>query len=240
MSCQSFHDSSHWLVVSSFNVIAVKANTAADLSLRIPVAVDGVVIGRLVCVDRGRCEDHELQRDLSDWRARYMKYFLTQFKVSHERTLNWLRDVVLPSPDRLLFTIETADGIRIGHIGLCNIRSTSIELDNLIRGRKGGGANLIRHSEIALLKWGFKVLNAGEAALHVFSNNRVTIALHESVGFVYRSRSSLTRVAQDDECHYVVGGMGSDQTLFQYVEMTIDKSDFFQRHGGVAEMNDGR
>jgi hypothetical protein len=172
---------------------------------------------------------------LTDWRRRYMKFFLTQFEASLSRTDAWLKRVVLPARDRILFLIELENGIFVGHIGASNISASSAELDNLIRGRKGGDARLIYYAELALLRWIFFSLEKEFALLHVFSTNEVTAALHKSVGFRLHAQNALSKTQNGGDVEYLVDSPKGERAEFVYNEMRLNKQTFITIHG----KNDG-
>lgn len=169
---------------------------------------------------------------LTKWRSMFKKFFLTQFNPSEERTQKWLEEVVIPSKDRILFIICTDNGKPIGNFGLCNINPNSFELDNLIRGEKGGEPQLIYYAEISLLRWAFLKFNAENAVLHVFSNNSKTIALHQRVGFEVIKQLYLRKeVSSENSIIYQITENTSDRNVdFTYLEMSMSKNDFFFKY----------
>jgi len=167
---------------------------------------------------------------LTKWRRMFAKFFLTQFVLSNERTERWLNQIVLPSRDRILFLVCTSDHKAIGNFGLCNVNSESAELDNLIRGEKGGDPQLIYYSELSLLKWLFLDLGVKTACLHIFSNNSKTISLHEKVGFVVTQEYKLWEQKTDEGKRYsIVEGEGQPVD-FCYLEMNLDRESFISRY----------
>lgn len=218
------------------SAINKKANTKSDSRFIIDVAnKDGQRIGTLVCLDSGLSKNEIIVADLTAWRQRYMKYFLTQFNATPERTRLWLENIILPDPTRLLFLICLPDGDVIGNFGVCNLGEDAGELDNLIRGRKGGDPNLVYYCELALLSWMFGKLNYKTATLHVFSNNHVTIKLHSSVGFSTAKALPLSHRESNDMTEYFVAQQNGGDMDFTYLEMRIDKQRFLELHPWTRE-----
>ena len=205
------------------------ANPEERFSLSVANA-EGLRIGSLVCLDQGLSADRHILEKLTAWRQRYMRYFLTQFVATSERTLSWIRRVVLPSPDRILFLVYSAEGDLVGNSGVCSLRPPYGELDNLIRGEKGGDARLIYFSEIALLRWLYGSLGCQRIGLQVFSNNRPTIALHSSVGFSVLRNHKLTFTDDGDGRTYRMDSGSGQPAAFNCLEMTLDKDTFLQAH----------
>lgn len=186
------------------------------------------VIGFFVPITNKLINDNEnVVFLLTKWRKMFKKFFLTQFNPSPERTKKWLKQIVLPSPDRVLFLICTEDAKPIGNFGICNITQDSFELDNLIRGEKGGDPQLIYHSEISLLKWAFVNFDSSRSVLHVFSNNSKTIALHERVGFEVIGNFFLEQNTSDDSISYSITTQNTQTVDFTYLEMSMSREKFF-------------
>jgi RimJ/RimL family protein N-acetyltransferase len=214
--------------------LAAKNNVNPKTRFTLPIFDDqATLIGRLVCLDEGLSNSHEVISNLTQWRQKYMRYFLTQFEATFERTQHWVKNGVIPDPSRILFLIETADGDILGNFGVCNIETHSAELDNLIRGKKGGHQKLIYFAEIAMLFWIFNVLEKKEAALHVFSNNDRTIALHTSIGFSANTSFELFKNKTKEGLAYSVEKNNGALVDFQYLKMNLPAELFFQMHTWV-------
>lgn len=203
-------------------------------SFSIPIIKDeGSVIGRLVPINRELANNSLIIEYLTKWRQKYMKYFLTQFTATNERTQLWLNNHFLLDDTTILLLIQSREGKWIGNSGISNIREKEAELVNLIRGEIGGDPELIFYAEIALMHWIYKILEIEDIYLHVFSNNFITISLHGSVGFKKSQTYQLVKTESDQETQYQVNmnqpysdsvdGLG-------LVKMTIAKKDFLDRY----------
>lgn len=211
--------------------LAHKGNEEPGTRLTIDVKNrDGGRLGQLVCVDRGLAADSRVIDDLTQWRQTYMEYFLTQFEATAPRTRSWLERVVIPAADRVLFLIVLESGEAVGNFGVCNLTAEAGELDNLIRGRKGGDPRLIYYCELALLSWMFGHLGLKRAMLHVFSNNRPTIRLHSSVGFSESASTSLSLVRSPGQITYLQNSPEGDPVDFRYLEFTLTREEFLVTH----------
>jgi hypothetical protein len=229
----SDHDESCRLTAA----LALKANSVAMSRLQIPVMnEEGAQIGSLECIDHGLADDERVIADLTEWRQMYMQYFLTQFEATTSRTASWLTQVVIPSPDRMLFMIKLMTGESVGNFGICNMTEVSGELDNLIRGRKGGDRRLIYYTELALLSWMFGNLRFQRANLHVFSDNQPTVRLHLSVGFSVARNTSLTVRKSPNLTEYLLDSDEGDPVDFSYLEMILDRKRFLEAHPWVPEI----
>jgi len=210
--------------------------TSAEMAIEVRNMQDDL-IGWLTPVTSALANDETVVAGLTKWRRMFMRHFLTQFSANEARTRNWLRNVVLADDTRLLFLIYTDDRVMIGNFGVCNISSGSAELDNLIRGEKGGDAQLIYFAELSLMDWLYSTCLVSEIYLHVFSNNSRTLALHSSVGFVMHAAHALTRHENGGEIHYrvcdpIAPGSGESVHL---VEMHMPCETFYRRHSHLGK-----
>lgn len=144
---------------------------------------EGVFIGYLVPIGPWVLSHPGIIESLMRWRERYMKFFLTQFQVSLEKTTAFVKNVPIAKDDRLLFLIYDETKSLKGHIGIADVREGHLELDNLIRGEKGGHQQLIYFSEQTTLDWAYTVLGVETVGLEVLSFNAPTIKLHSRFGF---------------------------------------------------------
>lgn len=187
----------------------------------------GASVGALRLINCALAADTTVLADLTHWRRTYMRFFLTHFEPSEERTHRWLIDRALPSADRLFFLLETDPGLFVGNFGLANVSAASAELDNLIRGRRGGGPDFIYLSECALLWWLFADPERTRVTLRVFSNNLMTISLHLTVGFLTTASQPLFINPAGADNGYTFQE-GATAAGFAYDEMTISPDRFFE------------
>lgn len=192
---------------------------------------NGIKIGSLKPIDSQILSDQAIIDKLTKWRKMFKKFFLTQFTPTPERTKSWLQSVVLPSDNRVLFLICTDKDEIVGNCGVCDLSKNRVELDNLIRGEKGGHPRLIYFGELAMLRWLFRELGVKAVTLHVFSNNYKTISLHESVGFCTTASYHLIKEESEDEVRYITSDTPSTQAAdFTYLEMMLTPTEFEKAH----------
>jgi len=195
---------------------------------------DDNYIGRLNLLNKNNENFDLVIQYLTQWRSNNMKYFLTQFNATFERTKSWLEEVVFPSDSKLLFIIFDDHDNLIGNIGVTNISSNSCEIDNLIRGEQGGHPSLIYYTEVCLIRWLFLQNPLYNVYLHVFSNNYLTIMLHKSVGFNEVNRYDLFKqISENGEIQYL---KQSDEMPInikstpEYIKMRLDYPKFKSIH----------
>jgi len=126
---------------------------------------------------------HDVIKKLTKWRNNFSQYFLTQFLATDERTINWLKNIVLQDHGKLLFIINDENNNLIGHIGFTRLSENDVELDNFIKGESLGHKQISYFAEIAMIKWIFETLKIKSIYGYAFSDNIVALMLHKEVGF---------------------------------------------------------
>jgi GNAT acetyltransferase-like protein len=98
-------------------------------------------------------------RALTEWRNRFVTSFLTQFEATDERTEKWLKDVVGPDPDRILFMLDDLHGRTIGYLGLAFIdwEERTGEADHFVRGIDDM-PGIMKKGALTLFRWAHREL----------------------------------------------------------------------------------
>ncbi|MDT7540751.1 MAG: hypothetical protein QOE33_655 [Acidobacteriota bacterium] len=189
-----------------------------DFDTEIPVVNDqNVKIGLLRPIDCRLANDTEIINSLTAWRRRFERFFFTQFEVSDERTKSWLNNVVIKDDTRILFLVLDATGKGTGNLGACSITSDSAELDNFIRGERGGDPKLMLLSGLSLIGWIYRVLNIRKISARVLANNLRTLSVYEAADcFEWSRRPGLVKESNSDESVEESG----------FISMTLDVQKF--------------
>jgi hypothetical protein len=197
------------------------------------------ILGYLVPIGPELARQDGLAAMLCRWRQRVMGYYLTQFKATPERTLNWLQQIVTLEDNRLLFLIMTEENKMIGHIGLCNIASDNVEIDNLVRGEPGGDPKLIFYAEIAVLDWIIRVLQLKNIYLRQFTDNHTGTALHKSIGFFDDASWKIIKSEINGECqHEIIYDEAPAKGERGYMRMVLDVEDYRNKFSWLSGKND--
>lgn len=162
----------------------------------------------------------ELAAQMTIWRNKAMPFFKTGFVATNVRTVNWLKNAIIYAENKVLFLIYVENKL-IGHFGLCNITGESAELDNAIRGEKGGQSDLFDYVENTIIKTAFDKLKVKNIYGRLFSNNFMAMSLHRRIGFVENSRSPLNLVKNKTEWEYIECPQEKANVRFQYVELIL-------------------
>lgn len=185
--------------------------------LAIPIARQGCVVGRLRPIHANfTFEDIRL---LVEWRNQNREAFFSWFTATEEGTGKWLREQILAREDRILFFIETLEGMPFGHVGLTNFDFSikACEVDNVLRGKSGfvkGGMSIALQ---ALVNWVFTVLGASLVYLRVFSDNRRALDFYMRIGFELVKRVPLRRVEDGKATRWVEAEEGVEAVFEKYV-----------------------
>ena len=189
-------------VVTTFRTMKLDFDLHPD-KLTIPVHKQGRSIARLRPV-HVNVAPQEITL-LMEWRNQNREAFFSWFVATEHGTRDWLKDQILSREDRILFLVETLDGVPFGHIGLTSFdfSSKTCEIDNVLRGRdefiKGGMSAALR----ALINWVFIYLGANSVYLRVLADNRHAIDFYKSSGLRIVKRVPLQRVDEDNLVRWV-------------------------------------
>jgi RimJ/RimL family protein N-acetyltransferase len=173
---------------------ALKDTTRADRApaLVLPVVGDGSVraLLRPIATLPGQTDPTDV-RLLSEWRNRHVTRFLTEFEAHDARTRQWLEGPIHAHGGKILFMLDTPDGVRLGHLGLGFIdwRRGYGEADAIV----SGGASppgLMQLALRTLLAWAHGQLGLSELAVRVRSDNPAC-EFYRKVGFVEFQRVPL-------------------------------------------------
>lgn len=198
---------------------------------RLPIIDDNnLVIGSLQCVDIYTLHDTQTIELLTKWRNQNMKYFLTQFLGTSLRTKNWLKNIVLPTDNRIIFLVCDETELKIGNLGLCNIGEDYAEIDNVLRGEISNNKNLFYYAVNTIVYWVFEYMDISNINLHVFSDNIKAIGLYEKIGFKTVKMLNLSRVDSENEISYILDGDSATYADFKYQEMILKKIDFMKSY----------
>lgn len=180
-------------VVTTFRAMKLDFDIHPD-ELSIPVHQQGRAIVRLRPVHVNFIPQEITL--LMEWRNQNREAFFSWFVATEQGTRDWLKEQILSREDRILFFVETLDGVPFGHIGLTSFdfSSKTCEIDNVLRGRdefiKGGMSAALR----ALIDWVFIYLGANSVYLRVLADNRHAVDFYESSGLRIVKRAPLRRV----------------------------------------------
>lgn len=96
---------------------------------------NNILIAYLSMITEEDLDDHAVIEKITIWREKYLECFLSKFQPTIQRTHNWLRNILIPDHNRVLFKILTVEGRFVGHIGAIK-RDDYIEYDYYIKGEK--------------------------------------------------------------------------------------------------------
>ena len=180
-------------------------------SLRIDISA-ATRLGYFLPLTELVASDDVVVQKMTRWRNENRQAFLTQFEATDERTRRWLQSTVVTANDRLLLLLYTAEDVLIGQYGFTGLSDDTVELDNLIRGERGGDPSLIHHAEHALVDWLFAEFPVQRVVARVLAGNPFALQLHYDCGFMAEARLPLRRTVQADEVQLTVCGEDGDES----------------------------
>ena len=175
------------------------------------------VIGFLNPITKATINNKDIISKLTNWRNKFKEFFFTQFKATDERTLNWIKNCIVNDNTKMLFIIYDKTGIPIGNLGFKNLKNTSTEIDNLLKGEKSMPSNIIYFAELALINWMFSILHVKEIYGYVFSDNIAPIIIHREVGFEIIEKIKVCEHKINDEIHWKLGEPNIENSLQKFV-----------------------
>jgi len=170
--------------------------------------------------------NRNLMKLIGCWRKKNEIWFLSQFKVTTERTTKWFEERVIGTPDRLLFIIKANDKY-IGHVGLFrfDFENKTCEIDNIVRGEPENHG-IMGNAVLHMMEWGKKNLDIKNYSLKVLSDNEKAKRLYERLGFSEISRIPLIPIEGNDGLEWVEVPDGYDKpTEKYYVVMKLVQKD---------------
>jgi RimJ/RimL family protein N-acetyltransferase len=216
----------------------------AGFATEIPVINDkSVKLGRLAPINQILANDEEIINSLADWRRRFKRFFFTQFDVTSERTKTWLNEVVVKDDTRILFLIKDETNKLTGHVGAANINGDSAELDNFIRGARGGDPKLMLLSGLSLVGWIYGALHIEKIYARVIANNFRTLSVYEAAGCF--ERSEMPEFAERTDAKESAGDLTDVQDQSRpegdrFVKMTLDMQKFLTTYPWMVVSDEQR
>lgn len=210
----------------------------------IPVINDqNVKVGLLAPINRHLANDVAIVNSLADWRRRFKRFFFTQFEVTSARTQNWLNEIVVKDDTRILFLIKDATDKLTGHVGAANISGDSAELDNFIRGERGGDPKLMLLSGLSLIGWLYGTLKIEKIYARVIANNFRTLSVYEAAGCF--ERSEFPEFAKEIDANKSVGDQAAVQEQSRpegekFVKMTLNMEKYLSMYPWMVVSDEQR
>lgn len=190
------------------------------VSLTIPITLaSGQHIGLLVAVSHATLTKTDVLDAFTRWRTTYGRFFLTQFTPTPERTSSWVK-AILADERRMLFTIHAGESL-VGHYGFRDLEEGSAELDNLLRGERGGHPGLMQATVLALSRWLFTRLAIRTVFGNILSDNPFALKLHTDAGFTLGDKRPLTLVEGENQNLWKVGEAGNSSPQQKYYQQVV-------------------
>ena len=185
----------------------------------------GEILGMLKRISHVDLANATLISDLTKWRNKNQRFFLTQFEATESRTECWLRDSVVSDASRAMYLIQDNLKVAIGHLGV-KFNTNTTELDNMIRGQSSGDPQIMYWAEIALVNSLLSLSEIKEVCLHVLSNNWIPIGIHQSIGFEIAEKLLVSKKNINNEIHYLLNSGEGEPQKFGCLRMTLSRSKF--------------
>jgi RimJ/RimL family protein N-acetyltransferase len=155
---------------------------------------------------------------LTEWRNRFVKAFLTEFASTPERTARWLTNLVGKDDRRILFMLDTLEGVTVAYIGLAFIDwgRRSGEADAVVRGREAA-PGLMTAALQTLMSWARAQLRLTHLGVRVRSDN-TALDFYKKAGFVEQKRIPIRKTTAGEETHWVEDPAADPAIALVYME----------------------
>lgn len=142
--------------------------------------------GFLIPLTALHLDDRALAETLSKWRIENAAAFPSQFEVTLEGTIAWMRRDLHEVSDRILFIVTDHHGKHVGQMGYtkCLNDDGQMEIENVVRGDKSASPGLMGKALKALLVWAEDMVAPERIILRVFRDNADAVAFYKKNHFV--------------------------------------------------------
>jgi perosamine synthetase len=186
--------------------------------------VNDNAIGYLVPFSHNDLNDISKINLLTEWRNTNVNVFPTRFSASYESTYNWLKNLVLLNPNRILFWVINCNNEIIGHLGVLKKQGDIIEyeLDNVIRGNNAS-PGLMSRSIIRLEEWIESEFSSEFFFLKVLESNSHAINFYKKIGYEIKERIPLKVESSTDLVKLIPGEPEVDAFLIMSKNIVMSR-----------------
>jgi len=194
-------------------------------STKVEAILKSIKVGdfSLVPVGKYLLDDLDLLDSLASWRNTNVNAYPSRFTATRESTKNWLNNVVINGPDKLLFLVLNPQGKTVGHMGLAAVDNNShiIEIDNVARWDQDVPKGLFSQALTALIEWARKSMYVDDFILKVFSTNSRAISFYKKNKFT-ENREIKMILSEKSTDQFQVLVESSSQDIDCYHELMIE------------------
>jgi RimJ/RimL family protein N-acetyltransferase len=185
-------------------LVALKASAKArGPGLSVPVGRPLEAVLRPVATRKGDLNPEDV-RLLTEWRNRYVRSFLTEFRATEGRTERWLTETIGPDDTRILFMLDDANGRTVGHASWTNLdwERRSAEFDSPVRGTEVD-LRLMTKALRTMMDWAEGQLGLPYFGGRVRSDNRALKWFQRKLGALEVKRVPLRRIEEPGMIRWV-------------------------------------
>ena len=137
---------------------------------------------------------------LYNLRKKYRKMFATDFEMTEDKTRNWIKNLILGNPERILFIIYF-DNKKIGCIGNGGYdkKNNSSRLDNMMKDPLCNLPGAMTIVEKVYLKWMFDDLKLSKITGFLFSDNSRMMKIHKKCGWITTDVVPIKKIFTEEE-----------------------------------------
>jgi hypothetical protein len=206
-----------------------------DAGVRLPVRDEDMrEIGFLKAFDRADLDDRALIETMAEARTRFKEFFLTQFDATPENKRAWLETSVLGNDGKVLFLVETLEGVVVGQDGFTVLEDGSFELDGTMRWARGGHMRLFEMIGIEKARICFGLLDLSLCRIELFKKNAMAAYIVRKGGFAFEKEYSLSVSHDGGKVIYTRTDAESANTDEKLWTFSMDREGFERLHGKLT------
>ena len=162
------------------------------------------------------------------WRQNNLKWFQSTFIPTEKNTSDWIKNIILKDPDRILFMIFLG-GKKVGQTGLDRyvIEDNSIDITGTVKDQSVKDHRVMEYARKALIRWVFEYLDVAKVIIRHFSDNYRAINLSERCGLLTVNTIPMKRKIVNNELSWVETTLNSNDEIaeryFNILEITKEK-----------------
>jgi RimJ/RimL family protein N-acetyltransferase len=165
------------------------------------IGFDGYFL-RPIPTRAGQLNERDIH-DLTIWRNKHPKSFLTEFTATENKTSKWLTNICYNDDTRISFMVVDKFNQSVGYMGIAFIDwdKSYVEADSIV-GREGNPKGLMSEALKTLLFWSKEQLGLKNVCVRVLSDNSA-IAFYKKIGFVETKRVPLKMISDVECCRWI-------------------------------------
>lgn len=177
--------------------------TISNIKTGSPINIDFIFDGakyRLRPIRNGEQSNADIEM-FTTTRNNESHWASSKFTATNEKTINWIKNIILPNPSTILFIIENDNKDIIGHIGLQNVTNTTAEIGYVMRSDKTAPKGIMSIATNKLITWAARN-GISHFTARVWADNIKSMNLFIRTGFTISNYKDMWKHHTDKNNNY--------------------------------------